>query len=284
VTGGFYCSAASALLPLSARRPISLLVLLTSAPSGERQGSGQQHTAAQTAERELPIGAVEIQEPARLALFFELGDPFHQQHPVLQLSVLIHDFDIGPVHRGPADRIGEPRILVRHTHVQLHQMVFRHLEELELNGGRAVVLGPVDLPELVKEGLRRGRRRRPVGSLPGQDARLELFMDHVVRLIIFIEAVARAVVDKLQVGAREGLGMARGAGLDPRLVPLHTPGVKYSLANPWHEGIIRPPHLPHGVVAELPLVLKMAALAGRELLPALHHHVLHLKIPIPPAL
>ena len=165
---------------------------------------------------------------------------------------------------------------MRQSHVQLHQMVFRHLEELELDGGRAVVLGPVDLPELVEQRLRRGRRGRPVGPLPGQEARLELFMHDVVRLIVFIQAVARAIVDKFQVGAGEGLGMARGAGLDPRLVPLHTPGVKYSLANPWHEGIIRPANLTHRVVAEFPLVLEMAALAGRELLPALHHHILEL--------
>lgn len=73
MTGGFYYSAASALLPLSARHPISLLVLLTSAPSGQRESPGQQHAAAQTAEREFALGAVKIQQPAGLALLLEPG-------------------------------------------------------------------------------------------------------------------------------------------------------------------------------------------------------------------
>src|SRR6185295_14943807 len=146
----------------------------------------------------------------------------------------------------------------------------------QLDRGRAVALRPIDLPELVEQRLRWGRRGRPVGPLPGQEARLELFMHDVVRLVVFIQAVARAVIHKLHVCACEGLGMARGASLDPRLVPLHTPVVKYSLANPWHEGIIRPANLTHRVVAEFALVLHMTALAGRELLPALNNCILEL--------
>lgn len=132
MTGGLYCLAAAALLPSSALRPLSPLILLASTPSGEREGAGQQQSAAHAAQRNLPVRAIEIKQATGLALL-EFGHPFHQHHPILKFGVLVHDFDISSVHRCPADGVGVPWILMRETDVQLHQMVLSHFEELELD-------------------------------------------------------------------------------------------------------------------------------------------------------
>jgi len=74
MTGGFCCSVASALLPSSALRLLSPLVLLASAPPSEREGTGQKHAATKTAERQLPVLAIKIQQATRLALLEHLED------------------------------------------------------------------------------------------------------------------------------------------------------------------------------------------------------------------
>ena len=88
-------------------------------------------------------------------------------------------------------------MLVGKGHVQLHQMVFSHFKEFELDRCRVVALRPIDLEELLEPRWDRRRRLRSVGLLAGEETILVLLMDYLVRLIVLIEPRVGAIVHEL---------------------------------------------------------------------------------------
>ena len=137
------------------RRSTYALASFTPAPSCQGEGAGQQHAAAQAAQGELVIVAVEVQQGG--AARFHLGYPCLQRGHFTDLGVLVHDFDVGAVHGAPAFGVGPAaRVDVRQAYVQLGQVVFSHFQHFEFDGGRVVVLGPVELGEAGEHFLVRG--------------------------------------------------------------------------------------------------------------------------------
>ena len=75
--------------------------------------------------------------------------------------------------------------------------------------------------------------------------------------------------------------MAIGAGFHPGIIPLLGPVGLDVLADPRHEGIVRPPHLPHDVMGNLPLILHMAVLAGGSRFRPFDHGFFNRNVEVP---